>query len=115
MAPSLSPTGFWCNRARTYRVLSGRDTPARGYSAPLRSQGLSSPEVRHVAIGHGEAAHVSLAPGPEPCSLIAAFAPRRLPRDVTCPWHIGAVPHGLCGDECWDYGRERRNRRSPSP
>jgi len=36
---------------------------------------LSSPEVRHVAIGYGEAAHVSLAPGPEPCSLIAAVAP----------------------------------------
>src|SRR6516162_3425490 len=137
MAPSLSPTGFWCNappsgshrrpgrvvtvmrlgratplplehpsrdhlqggrlpiplrrvgrhddRARTHRVLSGGASPALGCGAPLRSRGLSSPEVPHVAIGHGEAAHVSLAPGPEPCSLIAAVAPRRLPRDVTCP------------------------------
>src|SRR6516162_9291005 len=62
-----------------------RFTRAGVQRAPLGSRGLSSPEVRHVAIGHGEAAHVSLAPGPEPCSLIAAVAPRRLPRDVTCP------------------------------
>ena len=54
-------------------------------ASDMRSRGLSSPDVRHVAIGHGEAAHVSLAPGPEPCSLIVAVAPRRLPRDVTCP------------------------------
>jgi len=45
-------------------------------ASDMRSRGLSSPDVRHVAIGHGEAAHVSLAPGPEPCSLIATVAPR---------------------------------------
>jgi len=36
------------------------------------------------------AAHVSLVHGPEPCSLIAAVAPRRLPRGVTCPVAHGA-------------------------
>lgn len=73
------------HRARTHRVIRRRFTRAGVQRAPLRSRGLSSPEVRHVAIGHGEAAHVSLAPGPEACSLIAAVAPRRVPRDVTCP------------------------------
>src|SRR6516165_3234469 len=122
MAPSLSPTGFWCN-ASPKRVLSaprsrgdgdtarpeaaplplkhpnrdhlqggrlliplrrvGRHDdraqaaihPRAVQRAPLRSRGLSSPEVRHVAIGDGEATHASLAPGPEPCSLIAPVAP----------------------------------------
>jgi hypothetical protein len=87
--PAFDPSA---TRGRTRRPRSDapcairrRFTRAGVQCAPLRSRGLSSPEVRHVAIGHGEAAHVSLAPGPEPCSLIAAVAARRLPRDVTCP------------------------------
>ena len=59
----LRRVGRHDDRTRTHQALSGDASPARGCSAPLRSRGLSSPEVRHVAIGHGEAAHVSLAPG----------------------------------------------------
>src|ERR1700730_8947284 len=36
--------------------------------------------------------------------LIAAVAPRRQPRGVTCPVADRAAPHGLCGDERWEYG-----------
>jgi len=66
------------------RVLSGGDSPARG-AARLPDHEVALSRGWHIATGHGAAAHVSLAPGPEPCSLIAAVAPRRLPRDVTCP------------------------------
>src|ERR1700730_15276292 len=47
--------------------------------------------------------------------LIAAVAPRRQTRGVTCPVADRAAPHGLCGDERWEYGGGARSRASPPP
>ena len=72
--------------------------PRGGAAPPVTSRGLSSPEVRHVAIGWRGGACIS---GSRPRTVFFDRCCRAAPTIVgvrPVPWQIGAVPHGLCRD-----------------
>jgi len=100
--PAFHPSA---TRGRTRRPRSDapcairrRFTRAGVQRPPVTSRGLSSPEVRHVAIGWRGGACIS---GSRPRTVFFDRCCRAAPTIVgvrPVPWQIGAVPHGLCRD-----------------